>query len=155
MQLTNKCHMPSFPLRNVQCLIQWWLVDNWANDCFQCMFPSFCHHIYWVCVGPVATPILWTVNWNLSSFIVFGMQEIVVGIIPIFNAHGWFYSNLSIAITIFLYFIFFHCFSKRYKLRKRDDIVPIHLFTEDFFEKELRGQERLDEEWSSWKNSWI
>ena len=54
---------------------------------------------------------------------------------------------------IFVYFICFHCFSKRYKLRKRDDIVPIHLFAEEFFEKELRGQKRLDKERSLWEKT--
>ena len=89
---------------------------------------------------------------SLSAFIGFGIHKLIVSIIFVHNAHGWFYSNLSIALTIFVYFIFFHCFSKRYKLRKRDDIVPIHLFAEDFFEKELRGRERLDRERSSWEN---
>ena len=77
----------------------------------------------------------------------FGIHNLVDRIISLSNnPHDWFYSNLSIAFVIFVYFIFFHCFSKRYKLRKRDDIVPIHLFAEEFFEKELRGQERLDKE---------
>ena len=77
----------------------------------------------------------------ISAFIGYGFCELVV--IISFNAHGWFYSNLSLAFIIFVYFIFFHCISKRYKLRKRDDIVPIYLFAEEFVEKELRGRERL------------
>ena len=88
----------------------------------------------------------------LSASIGFGIHEFVACIISIFNANGSFYSNLSIAFTIFVYFIFFHCFSKRYKLRRRDDIVPVHLFAEDFFEKELRGRERLDKEISALEN---
>ena len=85
----------------------------------------------------------------LSTIIGYGICELVAIIIS--NPHTWFYSNLSIALIIFVYFMFFHCISKRYKLRKRDDIVPIHLFAEEFFEKELRGQQWLDEERSSWK----
>ena len=85
----------------------------------------------------------------ISAFIGHGIFELAPIIIS--NAHRWFYSCLSVAFIIFVYFVFFHCISKRYKLRKRDDIVPIHLFAEEFFEKELEGQQRLDEERSSWK----
>ena len=70
-----------------------------------------------------------------------------------YDDHDWFYSTLSTTFITFVYFIFFHYLSKRYKLRKRDDVVPIHLFAEEFFEKELRGQERLDKERSSWEIS--
>ena len=31
--------------------------------------------------------------------------------------------------------------------------VPMHFFAEEFFEKELRGQKRLDKERSSWEKS--
>ena len=85
----------------------------------------------------------------LSTIIGYGICELVAIIVS--NSHTLFYSNLSVALIIFVYFMFFHCISKRYKLRKRDDIVPIHLFAEEFFEKELRGQQRLDEERSSWE----
>ena len=84
----------------------------------------------------------------LSVFISYGMQTLVTIIIS--NVHNWFYTNLSYALIILVYFMFFHYISKRYKLRKRDDIVPIHLFAEEFFEKELRGQERLDRERTLW-----
>ena len=80
----------------------------------------------------------------LSAFISYGIREIVV--INTSKDHNWFYSYLCIALIVFVYFMFFHYVSKRYKLRKRDDIVPIHLFAEEFFEKELRGQRWLDEE---------
>ena len=63
---------------------------------------------------------------SLSAFIGYGIFRLAVIIVS--NAHSWFYSNLSIALLIFVYFIFFHCIAKQYKLRKRDDIVPIHLF---------------------------
>ena len=80
----------------------------------------------------------------ISSFIGYGIRALVPIIIS--NPHGWFYCNLSIALIMLVYFMLFYCISKRYKWRKRDDIVPIHLFAEEFFEKELRGQEQLDKE---------
>ena len=84
----------------------------------------------------------------LSAFFAYGICKLITIIIS--NGHSWFYTNVFIAIIIIVYFIFFHCISKRYKLRKRDDIVPIHLFAEQFFEKELRGPERLDRERALW-----
>ena len=86
---------------------------------------------------------------SLSAFIGYGLHALVA--ISTFTAHDWFYNNLSFAFIVFVYFIFFHCISKRYKLRKRDDIVPIHLFAEEFVEKEIRGRERLDKERSLWE----
>ena len=83
---------------------------------------------------------------SVALSIVIGHETYTVVPIIIPNSHGWFYGNLSIALIMLVYFIFFHCISKQYKLRKRDDIVPIHLFAEEFFEKELRGREKLDDE---------
>ena len=81
------------------------------------------------------------ISTALSACTGYGIHELVT--ITTSNAYGW-YTNMSIAFIIFLYFIFFHCISKRYKLRKRDDIAPIHLFAEEFYEKELRGNEGMD-----------
>ena len=79
----------------------------------------------------------------LSLFINF----VTVEVVHIFsNDHCRFYSNLSIVVITIVYLIFFHFISKRYKLRKRDDIVPIHLFAEEYFEKEIRGRKRLEKE---------
>ena len=89
------------------------------------------------------------VSTALSAFIGYGIHKAVA--IMTSDDRGWFYSNMIIAFIIFVYFIFFHCISKRYKLRKRDDIIPIHLFAEEFFEKELRGQETLDRERALWQ----
>ena len=86
----------------------------------------------------------------LSSFLGYGIYAIVPVIVS--NAHHWFCSNLLVALIIFVYFVLFHCISKQYKWRKRDDIVPIHLFAEEFFEKELRGREKLDKERFSQEN---
>ena len=87
----------------------------------------------------------------LSAFIGYGICKIVP--IVITNDHGWFYSSLSIALIIFMYFMLFHCLSKRYKMRKRNDIVPIHLFAKEFIQKEMRGRERFDKERSLWKKN--
>ena len=84
------------------------------------------------------------VSIALSASIGSGIRNIIFIIVS--NDHGYFYSNLTTACIIFVYFILFHCISKRYLLRKRDDIVPIHLFAEEFVEKEIRGRERLDKE---------
>ena len=58
----------------------------------------------------------------------------------------WFISDISVAVTSAVYLILFVSFFKSYKLRKRDDIVPIQLFAEEYFEKELEGQRRLESE---------
>ena len=92
-----------------------------------------------------------TMSIALNALIGYGIYN---GVPIIFsNRHNWFYSNLSIALILFVYFVLFHCTAKRYKWRKRDDIVPIHLFAEEFIEKELRGQANLDKERSSWNKS--
>ena len=38
-----------------------------------------------------------------------------------------------------------------YKLQNRDDIVPIQQFAEEYFEKELEGQRRLESERLQWE----
>ena len=86
---------------------------------------------------------------TLSVFISYGAQTLVTVLVS--NVHNWFYSKLSIVLIFLVYFIFFHYISKRYKLRKRDDIVPIHLFAEEYFERELKGQERLDRARALWE----
>ena len=85
----------------------------------------------------------------LSGCIGYGVCKVVAIAFP--NAHNWFYSNLTIAFIICVYFVLFYCFSKNYKFRKRDDIVPIYLFAEEFVEKDIRGRERLDKERTFWE----
>ena len=75
----------------------------------------------------------------------------VIGIVTS-NEHSWFYSNLSLALISFVNFILFHYIAKQYKWRKRDDIVPIHLFAEEFFEKEVKGRKRFSEEQFHFRN---
>ena len=62
------------------------------------------------------------------------------------STHSWFIANISLFVVTALYLILFVSFSKCYVLRKRDDIVPIHLFAEEYLEKELEGRTRFNNE---------
>ena len=79
---------------------------------------------------------------GISSSIGFAVYKLVCAIFS--NTHSWFICNISLTIITAVYLILFVCFSKWYKLRKRDDIVPIHLFAEEYFEKELEGRKRME-----------
>ena len=57
----------------------------------------------------------------------------------------------SVVAASAVYLILFVCSSKNYILLKRNDIVPIHLFTEEYFEKELKGLRRQDNERIQWQ----
>ena len=46
-----------------------------------------------------------------------------------------FYYYMTYFIIAMLNFLLFAAISKWYKLRKRDDIVPYHMFAENYFEK--------------------
>ena len=92
---------------------------------------------------------LMVLSAGISSCIGFGVCKLANAIFP--NTDSWFSSNIALAVASAVYLILFVCFSKCYKLRKRDDIVPIHLFAEEYFEKELEGQKRLDKERFKWK----
>ena len=83
-----------------------------------------------------------------SAFIGYAVCQIVSVILP--NMHNWFYTNVCNTVTIIVYFVLFVVTSKRYKLRERNDIVPYHVFAEDFFEKELEGQKWLDNQRAQW-----
>ena len=155
MQLTNKftCLIFLSEMFNVSSNGGWWIIGPMTvfNVGFVLSFITILEFVWAQSPRPfcgLSTGIT-IMSTALSAFIGFGIHKLVVGIISISNAHGWFYSNLSIAFIMCLYFVVFHCISKRYKLRKRDDIVPIHLFAEEFVEKEIRGRERLYKERSS------
>ena len=81
---------------------------------------------------------------GLSMSIGYGVCKLVSVVSS--NTHSWFIINISLSVVTALYLILFVCFSKRYKLRKRDDIVPIHLFAEEYFEKELEGRAKFNNE---------
>ena len=85
----------------------------------------------------------------LSAFIGNGMCQIVSIILS--SVHNWFSTNVCIAAAIIVYFVLFVRTSKKYKRRERNDIVPYHIFAEDFFEKELEGQKILDNERALWE----
>ena len=86
---------------------------------------------------------------GLSSATGIGLLKLTYAIFP--STDSWFSSHIALAVASAVYFILFVCLSKWYKLRKRDDIVPIHLFAEDYFEKELEGRRRLDTERLQWQ----
>ena len=88
---------------------------------------------------------------ELSSFTGYGVCKLASAILP--NLDTWFISNISVAVACAVYLILFVCFSKHYRLRKRDDIVPIHLFAEEYFEKELEGRRRLENERLQWEKN--
>ena len=85
----------------------------------------------------------------LNALFGYGMLEVVPIIFS--NAHGWFYSNLFLTFITFVYFTSFHYVCKQYKLRKRDDIVPIHLLAEEVTEREMKERRKLDAEKALWK----
>ena len=53
-----------------------------------------------------------------------------------------FYHHVIYLLSTVIIFILFVLVSKWYKLRKRDDIVPIHMFAENYFEKNYEQERR-------------
>ena len=88
------------------------------------------------------------VSLGISSATGIGLCKLTYSIFS--STEKWFTTNVSFAVASAVYLILFVCFSKRYKLRKRDDVVPIHLFAEEYFEKELEGRRRQDNERLQW-----
>ena len=80
----------------------------------------------------------------VSSLIIYGTigrwgiySDIFLSIFPYYPKQGltkWFYGNMVFAAIIFIAFILFVFISKRYQLRKRDDVIPYHMFAENYFE---------------------
>ena len=80
----------------------------------------------------------------ICSFIICGIigfkgiySDVFISIFPHRPEQGltkWFYGNVVFAVVIFIAFILFVFISKRYQLRKRDDVIPYHMFAEDYFE---------------------
>ena len=83
---------------------------------------------------------------SLGLGLSFGYGVCKLVLVVFSSTHSWFISSISLFVVTALYLIFFVCFSKRYVLRKRDDIVPIHLFAEEYFEKELKGRTKFKNE---------
>ena len=81
----------------------------------------------------------------LSSATEIGICKLI-HVIFLIQTFGSVVTFVSVAVANAVYLILFVCFSKRYLLLKRDDIVPIHLFAEEYFEKELKGRRRQDNE---------
>ena len=53
-----------------------------------------------------------------------------------------FYHHITYFIVAMAVFILYVLISKWYKLRKRDDIVPIHMLAENYFEKNYEQEQR-------------
>ena len=107
------------------------------------VFAQTPHSIQGLITGMIA------VSVGLSSATGIGLCKLICAIFP--STDNWFSSNIALSVASAVYLILFVCFSKRYKLLKRDDIVPIHLFAEEYFEKELKGRRRQDSERLQWQ----
>ena len=126
----------------------WWILfSKTANNIgflfsaltlFEFVFAQTPHSIRGLMTGLII------LSGGLSLSIGFGLCKLASFIFS--NIHTWFISNIALTIISGVYLILFACFSKCYKLRKSDDIVPIHLFAEEYIEKELEGQRRLENE---------
>ena len=81
---------------------------------------------------------------GLSSFFGYGVRKLVSAIFS--SMDSWFVSNITVFVASAVYLILFVCFSKYYKLQKRDGIVPIHLFAEEYLEKKTEGRRSLENE---------
>ena len=87
---------------------------------------------------------------GISSFVICGAighwgiySDVFMSIFPYYPKQGltkWFYSNMIFSVIIFIAFILFVFISKRYQLRKRDDVIPYHMFAEDYFENNYRRE---------------
>ena len=97
--------------------------------------------------GFVTGMIMLSVGFSSATGI--GLRKLAYVIFP--STDNWFSSHMALAVASAEYLILCVFFSKRYKLRIRDDIVPIHLFAEEYFEKELEGRRRLDNERLQWQ----
>ena len=84
---------------------------------FEFVFAQTPHSIQGLMTGLTVLPIA------LSSFIGYGVCKLASVIFSLTD--NWFISKISVAIAIAVYLILFVSFSKCYKLRKRDDIVPV------------------------------
>ena len=101
---------------------------------FEFVFAQTPHSIRGLMTGLIV------LSFGLSSSVGFGVCKLAYAILS--QEGMWFIIHISLTIISAVYLVLFVCFSKRYKLRKRDDIVPIHLFAEEYFEKELEGRRR-------------
>ena len=61
--------------------------------------------------------------------------------IRLFPGCGFFYYGIYTIVT-FVVFVLFVIVSKWYKLRKRDDVIPYHMFAEEYFEKNYKLEQR-------------
>ena len=157
MQLACKCHMPVFysEMFSTSSDGPWWVLFPITVldlglflsliTLFEFVFAQTPHSIRGLMTGLIVLSIA------LSSSIGYGVCKLAFALFP--NLNTWFISNVSVAFACAVYLILFVCFSKHYNVRKRDGIVPIHLFAEEYFEKELEGRRRLESERLQWENN--
>ena len=111
---------------------------------FEFVFAQTPHSIRGLMTGLIV------LSFGLSSSVGFGLSKFASAIFS--QEYRWFISHIALTVISALYLVLFVCFSKCYKLRKKDDIVPIHLFAEEYFEKELEGRRRqLGNERLQWR----
>ena len=80
--------------------------------------------------------------FGLYSLASFGLDALLTGYpITVYPGPSFYYYvvYLLIALGGLLAYLFV---SRRYRLRKRDDIVPIHKIAEDYFEKNYKREQR-------------
>ena len=90
-----------------------------------------------------------TAAYGVLTLVGVGLDELLINLpIRLFPGCGFFFYGIYtlVMLTIFILFVIV---SKKYKLRKRDDIVPYHMFAEEYFEKnyELERQYLLHMEY--------
>ena len=79
--------------------------------------------------GLVSTVILWA--WGITGVLFVVLKQI--------STIQWvFYTARCVAVLVF--FVIFLLVSKRYKLRKRDDVIPYYMFAEGQFESNNRQE---------------
>ena len=95
-----------------------------------------------------------TAAYGALTLVSIGLDDLLINLpIRLFPGCGFFFYGIYtlVMLTIFILFVIV---SKQYKLRKRNDIVPYHMFAEEYFEKnyELERQYLLRMECEYSKN---
>ena len=71
-----------------------------------------------------------------------GLDMLLMNVpIRLFPGCGFFYYGIYTIVT-FVIFVVFVIISKWYKLRRRDDVVPYHMFAEEYFEKNYKLEQQ-------------
>ena len=80
--------------------------------------------------------------FGIFTLVGLGLDVLLMNVpIRLFPGCGFFYYGIY-TLVMFTIFILFVVISKWYKLRKRDDIVPYHMFAEECFEKNYKLEQQ-------------